>query len=88
MLDAGRLEIELVPVDHVQVALQPDPEAAAVVQPGGVGGVGGEAANQLRRRPAAALPAPTLRANYLRPALALGLVEMTRPESPTAKNQA
>ena len=31
---------------------------------------------------------PTLRANYLRPALALGLVEMTRPESPTAKNQA
>ncbi|MDE0025043.1 MAG: Fic family protein [Spirochaetaceae bacterium] len=31
---------------------------------------------------------PTLRANYLRPALALGLVEMTHPESPTAKNQA
>ena len=30
---------------------------------------------------------PTFRKNYLRPALAAGLVEMTRPESPTAKNQ-
>ena len=30
---------------------------------------------------------PTLRKNYIRPALAAGLVEMTRPESPTAKNQ-
>ena len=30
---------------------------------------------------------PTFRNNYIRPALAAGLVEMTRPESPTAKNQ-
>jgi Fic family protein len=30
---------------------------------------------------------PTFRKNYLRPALSAGLVEMTRPESPTAKNQ-
>ena len=30
---------------------------------------------------------PTFRKNYIRPALAAGLVEMTRPGSPTAKNQ-
>ena len=30
---------------------------------------------------------PTFRNNYIRPALLAGLVEMTRPESPTAKNQ-
>lgn len=30
---------------------------------------------------------PTFRKNYLRPAMEAGLVEMTRPESPTAKNQ-
>ncbi|MDE0031536.1 MAG: Fic family protein [Deltaproteobacteria bacterium] len=30
---------------------------------------------------------PTFRKNYLRPAISSGLVEMTRPESPTAKNQ-
>ena len=30
---------------------------------------------------------PTFRNNYIRPALSAGLVEMTRPESPTAKNQ-
>ena len=30
---------------------------------------------------------PTFRKNYLRPAISAGLVEMTRPESPTAKNQ-
>ena len=30
---------------------------------------------------------PTFRTNYIRPALCAGLVEMTRPESPTAKNQ-
>ena len=30
---------------------------------------------------------PTFRKNYLRPAMSAGLVEMTRPESPTAKNQ-
>lgn len=30
---------------------------------------------------------PTFRQNYLRPALDAGLVEMTRPESPTARNQ-
>ena len=30
---------------------------------------------------------PTLRRNYIRPALAAGLIEMTRPESPTARNQ-
>ncbi|MCY4485825.1 MAG: Fic family protein [Deltaproteobacteria bacterium] len=30
---------------------------------------------------------PTLRRNYIRPALDAGLVEMTRPESPTARNQ-
>ena len=30
---------------------------------------------------------PTFRNNYLRPALSVGLVEMTRPESPTASNQ-
>ena len=30
---------------------------------------------------------PTFRKNYLRPAMDAGLVEMTRPESPTAKNQ-
>ena len=30
---------------------------------------------------------PTFRKNYIRPALAAGLVEMTRPESPTVKNQ-
>ena len=30
---------------------------------------------------------PTFRNNYIRPAIAAGLVEMTRPESPTAKNQ-
>ena len=29
----------------------------------------------------------TFRKNYLRPAMSAGLVEMTRPESPTAKNQ-
>ena len=29
----------------------------------------------------------TFRNNYIRPALSAGLVEMTRPESPTAKNQ-
>ena len=30
---------------------------------------------------------PTFRNNYIRPALCAGLVEMTRPESPIAKNQ-
>ena len=30
---------------------------------------------------------PTFRNNYIRPAMSAGLVEMTRPESPTAKNQ-
>ncbi len=30
---------------------------------------------------------PTFRKNYLRPALDAGVVEMTRPESPTARNQ-
>ena len=30
---------------------------------------------------------PTFRKNYLRPAISAGLVEMTRPESPTARNQ-
>ncbi len=30
---------------------------------------------------------PTFRNNYIRPALSAGLVEMTLPESPTAKNQ-
>ena len=30
---------------------------------------------------------PTFRNNYIRPALSAGLVEMTRPESPTARNQ-
>ncbi len=30
---------------------------------------------------------PTFRKNYLRPSMSAGLVEMTRPESPTAKNQ-
>jgi len=30
---------------------------------------------------------PTFRKNYLRPALDANLVEMTRPDSPTAKNQ-
>ncbi len=30
---------------------------------------------------------PTLRRNYIRPALDAGLVEMTRPGSPTARNQ-
>ena len=30
---------------------------------------------------------PTFRKNYLRPAIDAGLVEMTRPESPTARNQ-
>ena len=30
---------------------------------------------------------PTFRKNYIRPALSAGLVEMTRPESPTAKDQ-
>ena len=30
---------------------------------------------------------PTFRKNYLRPAMSAGLVEMTHPESPTAKNQ-
>ncbi len=30
---------------------------------------------------------PTFRKNYLRPAMSSGLVEMTHPESPTAKNQ-
>ena len=30
---------------------------------------------------------PTFGTNYIRPALSAGLVEMTRPESPTAKNQ-
>ena len=30
---------------------------------------------------------PTFRNNYIRPAISAGLVEMTRPESPTAKNQ-
>ena len=30
---------------------------------------------------------PTFRKNYLRPALDAGLVEMTRPDSPTARNQ-
>ena len=30
---------------------------------------------------------PTFRKNYLRPAMDAGLVEMTRPESPTAKNK-
>ena len=30
---------------------------------------------------------PTFRNNYIRPALSAGVVEMTRPESPTAKNQ-
>ncbi len=30
---------------------------------------------------------PTFRKNYLHPAISAGLMEMTRPESPTAKNQ-
>ncbi|MDE0342771.1 MAG: Fic family protein [Deltaproteobacteria bacterium] len=30
---------------------------------------------------------PTFRENYIRPALGAGLIEMTRPESPTARNQ-
>ena len=30
---------------------------------------------------------PTFRKNYIRPALSAGLVEMTRPESPTARDQ-
>ena len=30
---------------------------------------------------------PTFRNNYIRPALEAGLVEMTHPESPTARNQ-
>ncbi len=30
---------------------------------------------------------PTFRKNYLRSAMSAGLVEMTRPKSPTAKNQ-
>ena len=30
---------------------------------------------------------PSFRSNYLRPAMSAGLVEMTRPDSPTAKNQ-
>jgi len=30
---------------------------------------------------------PTFRKNYLRPVLDAGLAEMTRPDSPTAKNQ-
>ena len=30
---------------------------------------------------------PTFRNNYIRPAISAGLVEMTRPESPSAKNQ-
>ena len=30
---------------------------------------------------------PTFRKNYLRPAMSAGLVEMTRPGSPSAKNQ-
>ena len=30
---------------------------------------------------------PSFRNNYIRPAISAGLVEMTRPESPTAKNQ-
>ncbi len=30
---------------------------------------------------------PTFRKNYLKPALLMGLIEMTRPESPTARNQ-
>ena len=30
---------------------------------------------------------PTFRNNYIRPAITAGVVEMTRPESPTAKNQ-
>lgn len=30
---------------------------------------------------------PTFRKNYLRPAMSAGLVEMTHPASPTAKNQ-
>ena len=30
---------------------------------------------------------PTFRKNYLHPAMSAGLVEMTRPESPSAKNQ-
>ena len=30
---------------------------------------------------------PTFRNNYIRPALSAGLVEMTRPDSPTARNQ-
>lgn len=30
---------------------------------------------------------PTFRENYLRPALSQGLIEMTRPETPTARNQ-
>ena len=30
---------------------------------------------------------PTFRNNYIRPAISAGLVEMTRPESPTAKDQ-
>ena len=30
---------------------------------------------------------PTFRDNYIHPALEAGLVEMTRPESPTARNQ-
>ena len=30
---------------------------------------------------------PTFRRNYLHPAISMGLIEMTRPESPTARNQ-
>ena len=30
---------------------------------------------------------PTFRKNYLHPAISMGLIEMTRPESPTARNQ-
>jgi hypothetical protein len=30
---------------------------------------------------------PTFRQNYLRPALARGLVEMTLPDTPNARNQ-
>lgn len=30
---------------------------------------------------------PTFRKNYLQPAVSMGLIEMTRPESPTARNQ-
>ena len=30
---------------------------------------------------------PTFRKNYLHPVISMGLIEMTRPESPTARNQ-